>query len=162
MSDNTTPITGAGFTPLPDEQSSSQGVPLAKIATTQIKISQADVDRLGIPEELIKDNPVLVDLVLKTESMKDDERKYWFQLLPIMTDEQVQKLQNILQNERDQLAELDAKYETEVSKLNEKHAIQWQADSARKKRVEIETKEKANEQEEQEAEKDILGQLENL
>lgn len=59
-------------------------------------------------------------LIDKTESMKDEEREYWRQLLPIMTDEQVAKLVHILSNERVQLSDLDDKYNAEVSKLGSK------------------------------------------
>ena len=124
MSDQTQ---NSQFTPLPDEQSAqSAGQPLAKIAAQQIAIKKEDIEKFGIAEEFVKQNPALVDLILKTESMKDEERKYWFQLLPIMSNEQIGKLQNILQNERDQLAELDQKYEAEVAKLNETQSS-WKA-----------------------------------
>jgi hypothetical protein len=160
MPDNTNPAATA-FTPLPDE-SAGAGVPLAKIATKQIAITKENIEKFGIPLQLVNENPVLVDLILKTESMKDDERKYWFQLQPIMTEEQIVKLQNILQNERDQLSELDAKYQAEVGKLNDKQALQFQAEKARQKREEIAKKEKANEGAERKSEEDILGQLKNL
>lgn len=160
MPDNTNPVATA-FTPLPDE-SAGTGVPLAKIATKQIAITREDIEKFSIPLQLVNENPVLVDLILKTESMKDDERKYWFQLQPIMTEEQIVKLQNILQNERDQLAELDSKYQAEVSKLNDKQAMQLQAEKARKTREEIAEKEKAADVEEKKSEEDILGQLKNL
>ncbi len=152
----------AGFTPLPDEQSAqSKGKPLAKIQTRKIAISKEDIKKFGISEEYAKQNPALIDLILKTESMKDEERKYWFQLLPIMSEDQVKKLEGILQNEKDQLEELDKKYETEVAKLNEKHS-NWNPETAKAKRKQNEEKEKAQEAKEKGDEEDILNQLENL
>lgn len=151
----------SGFTPLPDEKNShSGGIPLAKIQTKQIAIARKDIEKFGIAEEFVKQNPVLVDLILKTESMKDEERKYWFQLLPIMSTEQIKKLQNILQNEKDQLAELDQKYEAEVAKLNEKQS--WNPQKFIKKRKQIEKNERVHEANEKDVEEDILKQLENL
>lgn len=155
--------TDSSFTPLPDEKSGqkSGGTPLAKVATKQIAISKADLEKYGIAEEYAKQNPVLVDLILHTESMKDEERKYWFQLLPIMSEEQVTKLQGILQNEKDQLKELDHKYENEVAKLNEKHG-NWDPEKFKAKRKRLEQRESANEEKEKGDEDDILNQLENM
>jgi len=155
--------TAAGFTPLPNEKSpsTSSGQPLAKVATQQVSISRADIEKFGIDEEYAKKNPVLIDLILKTESMKDEERKYWFQLLPIMSDEQVKKLEGILQNEKDQLAELDKKYEKEITKLNEKQSG-WSAEAATEKRKKVEAEEAVDQEKEKGEEEDILNQLENL
>jgi hypothetical protein len=93
--------------------------------------------------------------------MKDEERKYWFQLLPVMSEEQVSKLQNILQNERDQLKELDKKYETEVAKLNT-NGPNWDPEKFKAKREATAQAEKINETKEKDDEADILNQLENL
>ena len=151
----------AGFTPLPDEKNThSGGASLAKIQTKQIAITRKDIEKFGIAEDFVKKNPALIDLILKTESMKDEERKYWFQLLPIMNEEQIKKLQNILQNEKDQLTELDQKYEAEVAKLNKKQS--WSPKKFIEKRKRIEKKEKAHEKNEKDAEEDILKQLKNL
>ena len=150
----------ASFTPLPDEQSGGK-VALAKIATRQIAISRTDIEKFGIPEDFIQKNPVLIDLILKTESMKDEERKYWFQLLPMMSEDQVKKLQNILQNEKDQLAELDQKYAAEVEKLNQQKS-NWDPEAFKKKKEEIRKKEADEEVGEANEEADILNQLENL
>jgi len=161
MSDDTT--TNSNFAPLPDEQSTkSVGQPLAKITTKQIAISREDIEKFQIDEDFVKEKPALVDLILKTESMKDKERKYWFQLMPVMNDEQIQKLQGILQNEKDQLIELDAKYEKEIGKLNEQPASQWNAENTSAKMEQIKQKESESEKEEKGKEDDILSQLENL
>lgn len=150
----------AGFAPLPDESSSGK-IPFAQIATQQIAITRADLEKFGIDENLARENPALIDLILKTESMKDEERKYWFQLLPVMSEEQVSKLQNILQNERDQLTELDAKYATEVERLNT-NAPSWDPAKFRAKREAVAEAEKAEDAKEKDSEADILNQLNNL
>ena len=154
--------TNTGFTPIPDEQTSTAGTPIAKIATKQIAITKEDLEKFGIEETYAKENPALIDLILKTESMKDEERKYWFQLLPIMSTEQVKKLQNILQNEKDQLTELDKKYESEVAKLNANNAPSWNPAEATAKRKKVEAQEKADQEKETGAEEDILSQIENM
>ena len=63
----------------------------------------APATKFEIPETVRAQYPDLVPLILETESMNDDERRYWFQILPIMTPEQVLKLRDILANEKKQL-----------------------------------------------------------
>lgn len=106
--------------------------------------------------------PDLEELVLKTESMTDEERDYWFQILPIMTDQQVEKLRGILIHEKEQLSKLDSEYEKELSKINDKHLSQWEADEARKKREERQAAESAHEAEEKAAEEALLGTIDEL
>ena len=68
----------------------------------------------------------LVTLILDTDSMDDNERQYWFDIMPSMTDEQVDRLFNILDTEKNKLEELETKYQQEIKQLNEKHLIEWQ------------------------------------
>jgi len=68
----------------------------------------------------------LIDLILQTESMDDDERQYWFDIMPSMTDKQVDRLFNILDTEKKKLEKLETKYQNEIKNLNEKHLIEWQ------------------------------------
>jgi len=65
-------------------------------------------------------------MILATESMDDDERQYWFDIMPSMTEEQIDRLYNILDTERKKLQELEIKYQKEIKELNEKHLIEWQ------------------------------------
>lgn len=68
----------------------------------------------------------LIKLVLNTESMDNNEKQYWFDILPSMTDEQIDRLFDILETERRKLEELEVKYQEEIKTLNEKHLIEWQ------------------------------------
>ena len=65
---------------------------------------------ITIPDAVRAQFPDLVQLILASESMNDDERRYWLQLLLVMTPEQVGKLREILVSEREQLTAIDAKY----------------------------------------------------
>jgi hypothetical protein len=58
--------------------------------------------------------------------MDDDERQYWFDIMPSMTDEQVDRLYSILDTEKKKLEKLEEKYQDEIKNLNEKHLIEWQ------------------------------------
>jgi hypothetical protein len=104
----------------------------------------------------------LVDLILITESMSKEERNYWFQILPIMTPEQVQRLRGILDEEKSQLAKLDTDYQEELGKLNKKHLQEWDQFEKKQEREERQEKEAAAEVQEAAAEADILGELDNL
>ena len=79
-----------------------------------------------ITDELQAKYPELIKLILATESMDDDERQYWFDIMPSMTDEQIDRLYNILETEKKKLEDLEVKYQTEIKQLNEKHLIEWQ------------------------------------
>jgi hypothetical protein len=79
-----------------------------------------------IDEEVQVKFPELIKMILLTESMDDDERQYWFDIMPSMTDDQIDRLFNILDTERRKLEELEMKYQDEIKNLNEKHLIEWQ------------------------------------
>lgn len=115
-----------------------------------------------IPDAVMQKYPDLVELIKKTESMSDDERNYWFQILPIMTEEQVQRLRNILEEEAQQLAKLDEEYQEELSEINKQHLSEWNEFDIKKEREEREAAEKAHEQQEAADEAAILDELENL
>lgn len=79
-----------------------------------------------ISDEIQAQYHELVQLILATDSMDDNERQYWFDIMPSMTDEQVDRLFNILDTEKKKLQELESKYQEEIKSLNEKHLIEWQ------------------------------------
>lgn len=112
-----------------------------------------------IPQPVKEKYPDIIPLVLQTESMNDDERDYWFQILPIMTDEQISKFHGILTNERNQLKRLDQEYETQMKKLNDKHQREWTEFEVRKKREAIQKAEAKTEAEEKTQEEELLKKL---
>jgi len=115
-----------------------------------------------IPEKLLKNDPQLVELILRSESMNDDERQYWFNLTNVMTPEQIEKLRDILVRERKKLDEIEKKY----GKTKEDPAIvaaraKKLADERAKKQAEIAARERAAREKTGEAE-DILGELDEI
>lgn len=74
-----------------------------------------------IDSKMNDDNKQLVNLILTTESMDDKERQYWFDIIPSMNDDQIERLTNILQTERDKLDALEKRYQEEIAKLNQEH-----------------------------------------
>lgn len=118
--------------------------------------------KFRIPFSAEQKYPDLIQLILGTESMNDDERQYWFQILPIMNEEQIARLKQILINEKQQLAELDAKYANELQSINEKHGSEWDAYKAQKTRQELKQTESVHEQSEKASEEDVLKKLEEI
>lgn len=112
-----------------------------------------------IPQVVLDKYPELVDLIKKTESMSDDERNYWFQILPIMTDEQVNRLKTILNEEAQQLSKLDDQYQDELAKLNKKHLEEWNQFEHKQQNVELKKAEEAEKAKEAQVQEELLKQL---
>ncbi len=79
-----------------------------------------------IIDEIEQQYSELVKLVLATESMDNSEKQYWFDILPSMSNDQIDRLFDILETERKKLEELEIRYQEEIQNLNEKHLIEWQ------------------------------------
>lgn len=107
------------------------------------QITQNDFTFTILDEIQVK-YPELISLVLQSESIDNNEKQYWFDILPSMTDEQIDRLFNILMTERRQLEELNMKYQEEIKTLNEKHLIQWQSLQSQKARDKVQEKEKSD------------------
>ncbi len=116
-----------------------------------------------ISDELQAKFPELIELIIATESMDDDERQYWFDIMPSMTDAQIDRLFDILETERRKLQELEVKYQKEIKALNEKHLIEWQEvqmKEAKKKAQAVRAEDEKNTKKEDPDE--ILAMLNNL
>ena len=123
---------------------------------------QTTTSKFHIPAAVQEKYPTLIPLILETESMDDEEREYWFQILPKMTPEQVGKFRDILISEKEQLAKLDAEYENELAKINEKHVSEWQDFETKQERAQRMEAEVAYEEKESSTEEDLLSKLQNL
>lgn len=115
-----------------------------------------------ITDDVKEQYPELVDMIMETESMNDEERQYWLDLLPIMNPEQVQNLFDILDNERKKLAEIDAYYSQKVEDIEKAEEAEKMLEARKEKMTELESAEKANEAEERAKEAQLLSELENL
>ncbi len=116
-------------------------------------------DKYTIPSLVKEKFPDLIQLIKETESMNDEERDYWFQILPIMTEEQIRKFRDILVNEKAQLSNLDQEYEQELTKLNEKHMIEWKEFESKEKRKTLTTAEQTSKEKEKSEEEELLKRL---
>lgn len=125
--------------------------------------SDPRLSKFKIPQAVKEKYPELIPLILDTQSMNDQERTYWFQILPIMSVEQVDRLKNILITEKDELNKLDKEYEEEISRINiHKADASKKFQESEEKRQEIKKQEEKDEQKEAKNEEDILAQLSSI
>jgi len=58
---------------------------------------------LNVSEEVLKKFPDLIEMIKGSQSMNQDERQYWVDVLLIMSDDQIKNLKTILDNEKKQI-----------------------------------------------------------
>jgi hypothetical protein len=111
----------------------------------------------------IRTDEQLLQLIMESESMKDEERQYWFNLTEIMTTEQIEKLRTILVREKQKLAEIDAKYnKKKEDPVVARRRARAKADHRAAKQARISAQEKAQEAKEKAAEAAALAELQAL
>lgn len=116
-----------------------------------------------ISDEIRTKFPDVIDLILGSESMNVEERQYWVNILPIMTPDQLQQLRDILNNERKQLAAIDAKYSKEIDAIGQEQFMKQVAEERCRRREERAKKEKEVEKTEEEgAEQKILQNMQEI
>jgi len=113
-----------------------------------------------IPEEFLEIDSELIILILKSKALETDEDKQnWFNLLPLMTEEQIDKFKEILLKERKKLDEIEEKYNNKKREIRQKYLLRWQKMWYIEKVKEIQKKEEQlKSKDEQEAE-DLLNAL---
>ncbi|MFA7685749.1 MAG: hypothetical protein WCX95_03030 [Candidatus Gracilibacteria bacterium] len=115
-----------------------------------------------IPNLIREKFPDLVKLIYETESMNAEEREYWMQIMPIMTEDQITKFREILVNEKTELAKLDQDYQSEMAKLNKNKPQEIDEQALKSKITEIKKAEATEEKTEKQDEDNLLSQLDNL
>ena len=138
------------------------GIVIDKNKSAQQYITEAEVKYI-VPPLVREKFPDLIKLIYETESMNGEEREYWMQIMPIMSEDQIVKFRDILVNEKSQLAKLDSEYEQEMKRINTKSpAAQIDEAKMKEKMQQIKTAEKANEQAEDAKADSLLQQLDKL
>ncbi len=117
---------------------------------------------ITISDELRAKFPDIVELILGSESMNDEERQYWVNILPVMTPEQVDNLRDILESEKRQLADIDEKYAPQLQEGDATEQIEQTGQDLKKRREERSQKEMTAEQQEEEKTKALLDKIEQL
>jgi len=116
------------LTPRPPKNTIIKIPTLAAVVTTFIE----NYDHLTLPSIvnlLMSDRVALVatlsPFIHNTQSMDLNEKQYWYDILPSMSEIQLGKLLEILGNEHRKLLQLEIKYQKEVVALKEKHEKEW-------------------------------------
>lgn len=139
----------------------SDGIVIDKSKTFEQYIKEAEAKYI-VPALVREKFPDLIKLIYETESMNEEEREYWLQIMPIMSEEQIVKFRDILVNERDQLAKLDKEYNNEMGKIN-KAPVPELNEAKRKEEIgKIKEAEKAYQEKEKSEEEVLLQKLNNL
>lgn len=109
-----------------------------------------------MPDAFLTNSPELIILILNSKSIDNkDEKQSRFNLLPLMTQEQIDKLRDILVREKQKLEEIEKKYEQKKSDIKNQYVQKRQEEWYKNKMVQIQQKEEAH-QEVQEKEADNL------
>jgi hypothetical protein len=75
-----------------------------------------------IPEAFLKEHADLIVLILESKSISEEkEKQSWFDLYPLMNEEQITKLREILTREKEKLAEIEAKYQEKQEEIKKKY-----------------------------------------
>ena len=124
--------------------------------------SQPPAITLVIPPEILAQFGPLIELVKASESMNNEERQYWINILPIMTPDQRKNLEDILVSEKQQLAAIDAKYSQPAPSTGNQVSAAETGQKIRVKKQEREQVEKEEYAKEAGKETDILSQIQAL
>lgn len=88
---------------------------------------QEKAKQFTIPIEFIQKMSELVVLIISSKSMTEaTEKQSWFNLLPLMTDDQIAKLYDILRKEKQKLDEIEKRYEEKKLEIKKKYLMKWQ------------------------------------
>ncbi len=134
------------------------GLVLDKAKTSEQYMREAEATYI-IPVIIRDKFPDLIKLIVETESMDKEEREYWLSIMPVMTEEQIVKLRNILLNEKEQLYKIDQEYQNKGAKKD----VQPLDESKLKERIEkLKEAEKSSEEAEKAKEAELLKMLETI
>ncbi|MDD5055033.1 MAG: hypothetical protein PHZ00_02070 [Candidatus Peribacteraceae bacterium] len=124
--------------------------------------SQPPATSLLIPPEILAQFGPIIELVKGSESMNNEERQYWVNILPIMTPDQRKNLEDILVSEKQQLAAIDAKYSRNTQPPVNQASVAEVGLKIREKKQEREQMEQVEQAREAGKETDILSQIQAL
>jgi len=116
--------------------------------------------KFDIPEEFLEIDAELIILILQSKALEtDDEKQNWFNLLPLMTEEQIYKFKDILVKERTKLNEIEQKYAEKRKELRQKQLLRWQKMWYIDKVKKIQEQEEAMKTKEEEEAEQLLNEL---
>jgi hypothetical protein len=116
--------------------------------------------KFNIPDVFLENEIDLVILVLNSRSLaKDEEKQSWFNLVPMMNQDQIDKLRDILTREKDKIAEIESKYEKKKEEIKNKYQARFDAVEYQRKMSGMKNNEKNVKEQEVEEAEDLLKNL---
>lgn len=121
---------------------------------------QAIANEYDIPDSILEENADLVELILQSKSINEkNEKQSWFNLYPLMNQEQIDKLRDILTREKEKLAEIEARYQAKQEEIKKKYEQTYASGAYQQQQISIrESETAARKQEELEADA-LLNQI---
>ncbi|MBT5346310.1 hypothetical protein HOJ01_04320 [bacterium] len=117
--------------------------------------------KFEIPQVVKDSYPKLVNLILEAKSMNDEEKQYWFRILPVVQKNHVKKLFKILITEKKELEKIDMEYKQNLQKLQNSRQ-DFKMDSIKKKAKSRKKIEEEYEKNEELLEAEILKEIESM
>lgn len=107
-----------------------------------------------ISDSFLEKMPEIISLILESKSLDtQQEKQSWFDLLPLMNQEQIDKLKDILTREKEKLQEIEQKYSEKKDAVINKYVNNFNGDSYQNKINQIQEAEALHEEkDDQEAE----------
>ena len=114
----------------------------------------------NIPDDMLQTNADLVVLVLESKSITEQkEKQSWFDLYPLMNQEQIDKLRDILTREKEKLAEIEAKYQARQEEIKRKYEQTYASGAYQQQQDKIRDSEMASRQQEEVEADALLNQI---
>lgn len=122
----------------------------------------AQASSLKITDDVRAKFPNLIAMIEKSQSMNNEERQYWIDVLPIMNEGQIDNLKNILDNEKNEIEAAEKEYEDTMQKEAGNAIARFDEIKYLEKKRARQEAEKQHELEEKEHEEDLLKELETI
>jgi len=114
----------------------------------------------NIPDHMLETNADLVVLVLKSKSISEPkEKQSWFDLYPLMNQDQINKLRDILTREKEKLAEIEARYQAKQEEIKRKYEQTYASGAYQQQQDKIRDSEVASRQQEEVEADALLSQI---
>ncbi len=128
------------------------------MADAAVANPQASPKPLNLPAETQAKFGELIAMIQQSPSMNQEERQYWVDVLPIMTEAQVQNLRDILNNEKKQLAAAQEQFGGAAKKLR----ADFDSFEYKEKKRLLKEAEKSAEEAEKKEEEEALNRIQSL
>ena len=113
-----------------------------------------------IPDDMLQTNADLVVLVLESKSISEQkEKQSWFDLYPLMNQDQIDKLRDILTREKQKLAEIEARYLAKQEEIKRKYEQTYASGAYQQQQDRIRNSEIAARQQEEVEADALLNQI---